>query len=80
MAVPASRTNDYWYRKKFLCPSSARKVFIQFEAVMQSVTVYVNGTQVGTHYNSGYTGFFFDISNYVVRGDTTLIALHCTYQ
>jgi hypothetical protein len=68
----------YWYRKKFLCPASALKVFIRFEGVMQGDTVYVNGNQVGTHYNSGYTGFLFDISNYVTRGDTTLVALHCT--
>ncbi|MGA2505907.1 MAG: sugar-binding domain-containing protein [Chitinispirillaceae bacterium] len=68
----------YWYRKKFLCPASAQKVFIRFEGVMQGDTVYVNGTKVGMHYNSGYTGFFFDISNYVSKGDTTLIALHCT--
>jgi beta-galactosidase len=68
----------YWYRKKFLCPANAQKVFIRFEGVMQGDTVYVNGTEVGTHYNSGYTGFFFDISNYVTRGDSTLIALHCT--
>ena len=44
---------------------------------MQSATVFVNGTQVGTHYNSGYTGFFFDISNNVTRGASTLIAVHC---
>jgi beta-galactosidase len=74
---PQTPNKDYWYRKKFLCPASAQKVFIQFGAVMQSVTVYVNGTQVGTHYNSGYTGFFFDISSNVTRGDTTCIALHC---
>jgi hypothetical protein len=67
---------DYWYRKKFICPPNARKVFIQFGAVMQSAIVFVNGTQVGSHYNSGYTGFIFDISNNVARGDTTCIALH----
>jgi beta-galactosidase len=74
---PQTPNKDYWYRKKILCPASAKKVFIQFGAVMQSVTVYVNGTQVGTHYNSGYTGFFFDISSNVTRGDTTCVALHC---
>jgi beta-galactosidase len=67
---------DYWYRKKFVCPSNARKVFIQFGAVMQSAIVFINGTQVGTHYNSGYTGFFFDISSSVTRGDTTCVAVH----
>ncbi len=75
---PSGSNHHYWYRKKFLCPAGAQKVFIRFEGVMQGDTVYVNGTQVGTHYNSGYTGFFFDISNYVTRGDTTLVAVHCT--
>jgi len=74
---PASPNKDYWYRKSFICPANAQKVFIQFGAVMQSVSVFVNGTLVGAHYNSGYTGFFFDISNSVVRGASTLIALHC---
>ena len=74
---PSAPNKDYWYRKSFLCPANAQKVFIQFEGVMQSATVFVNGTQVGTHYNSGYTGFFFDISNNVVRGASTLIAVHC---
>jgi hypothetical protein len=73
---PAAPNVDYWYRKKFVCPANARKVFLQFGAIMQSATVFVNGTQIGTHYNSGYTGFFFDISNYVARGDTTCIAVH----
>lgn len=68
---------DYWYRKTFTCPATARKVFINFGAIMQTATVYVNGTQVGTHDNSGYTGFFFDISNNVIRGGSTCIAVHC---
>ena len=74
---PKAPNKDYWYRKSFTCPANAKKVFLQFEGVMQSAVVFVNGTQVGTHYNSGYTGFFFDISNNVVRGASTLIAVHC---
>ena len=74
---PAAPNKDYWYRKSFICPANAQKVFIQFEGVMQSATVFVNGTQVGTHFNSGYTGFFFDISSNVTRGASTLIAVHC---
>jgi beta-galactosidase/beta-glucuronidase len=74
---PKTPNKDYWYRKSFTCPANAKKVFLQFEGVMQSAIVFVNGTQVGTHYNSGYTGFFFDISNNVVRGASTLIAVHC---
>jgi hypothetical protein len=74
---PAAPNKDYWYRKSFICPANAQKVFIQFEGVMQSATVFVNGTQVGTHYNTGYTGFFFDISGNVARGASTLVAVHC---
>ena len=58
-------------------PRDARKVFIHFGAIMQTASVYVNGTLVGTHGNSGYTGFFFDISNNVVKGDTTCVAIRC---
>jgi beta-galactosidase len=72
---PSAPNKNCWYRKKFICPANARKVFIRFEGVMQTATVYVNGTQVGTHVNGGYTGFFFDISNNVVKGDTTCIAV-----
>ena len=75
--TPSAPNKYYWYRKNFACPASARKVFIYFGAVMQSVTVYVNGTQVGTHFNSGYTGFFFDISSKVTRGGITCVALQC---
>ncbi len=67
---------DYWYRKKFICPTNARKVFIYFGAVMASATVFANGTQVGSNSNGGYTGFFYDISNNVTRGDSTCIAVH----
>jgi len=70
-------TGDYCYRKSFICPADARKVFIHFGAIMQTVTVYVNGSSVGSHDNSGYTGFWFDISNYVVKGASTCVALRC---
>jgi beta-galactosidase len=72
---PSAPNKNYWYRKKFICPVSARKVFIYFGGIMQTATVYVNGIQVGAHLNTGYTGFYFDISNNVVRGDTTCIAI-----
>ncbi len=66
---------NYWYRKSFTCPVNARKVFIYFGAIMQSATVYVNGSQMGQHISSGYTGFFFDISNSVIRGSKNILAV-----
>ena len=64
-----------WYRKSFTVPANAQKVFIEFEGAMQVATVYLNGNQVGIHNNSGYTPFFFDLSNQVVRGGNNVLAV-----
>jgi len=53
--------------EKVLLPGERPESFHQIRRGDAGDTVYVNGTQVGTHYNSGYTGFYFDISNYVLR-------------
>jgi hypothetical protein len=76
-AIGATAASYYWYRKKFYCPSAVRKMFIYFGAIMQTATVYVNGTSVGSHSHSGYTAFFFDISNTITRGDTNVVAIRC---
>jgi beta-galactosidase len=75
-------TNFYlgvaWYRKKFALPASLpanKKVFVEFEGAMSTAQIWVNGTQVGTHDNSGYTGFIFDISSKVSRTDSNVIAV-----
>jgi len=64
-----------WYRKHFTCPANIQKVFIHFEGVMQTCDVFVNGDSVGSHQASGYTPFFYDITNYLVRGGSNVIAL-----
>jgi len=66
---------DCWYRKTFGVPASAKKLFIEFEGAMQVATVYINGVQVGQHINSGYTPFYYDISNYVTRGASNVVAV-----
>ena len=76
-AIGATVKSDFCYRKKFYCPSTVHKMFISFGAIMQTATVYVNGTQVGSHNHSGYTAFFFDISNAIARGDTNVVAVRC---
>ncbi|MBN2036563.1 MAG: beta galactosidase jelly roll domain-containing protein [Chitinispirillaceae bacterium] len=75
-------TNFYlgvaWYRKKFALPASlpaTKKVFVEFEGAMSTAQIWVNGTPVGTHDNSGYTGFVFDISSQVSRIDSNIIAV-----
>jgi beta-galactosidase len=64
-----------WYRKTFYLPANVKKAFLEFEAAMQVATVYVNGTQVGLHDNSGYTPFTIDISNQLVRGGNNVLAV-----
>jgi hypothetical protein len=76
-AIGATVKSDFCYRKKFYCPQPVRKMFIHFGAIMQTATVYVNGTAVGSHNHSGYIAFTFDISNAIVRGDTNVVAVRC---
>jgi hypothetical protein len=64
-----------WYRKTFGVPLSTKKLFIEFEGAMQVATVYVNGTLVGTHNNSGYTAFVYDITPYITRGVNNVVAV-----
>lgn len=66
---------DCWYRKTFGVPASTKKLFIEFEGAMQVATVYINGTQVGQHINSGYTPFYYDITGYITRGVNNVVAV-----
>ncbi len=60
-----------WYRKSFILSESMKdknRIAIDFEGVYQNSDVYVNGKLVGNH-PSGYTGFTFDITDYVTFGN-----------
>jgi hypothetical protein len=52
-----------WYRKSLVPDASykGKKVFIEFEAAMQSTDVYVNGTKIHS-YLGGYNPFVVDIT------------------
>jgi len=68
--------NGYvWYRKQIDVPAdwTGKTVTLEFEGVFIESEVYVNGTSVGKHVG-GYTGFTFDITNYLTTG-TNLIAV-----
>ncbi len=58
-----------WYRKSFTLDASLKenKIFLQFEAANQIADVWVNDNFVGRHVG-GYTGFQFDITDYVQFG------------
>jgi hypothetical protein len=47
---------------------------------MQVATVYLNGSQIGVHNNSGYTAFTINISNNMVRGGNNVLAVRLNNQ
>jgi len=67
--------NRLWYRRNFKIPKNwkKQKVILNFEAVDWETTVWVNGTQVGTH-KGGYDPFSMDISSVLKkRGSDEII-------
>ncbi|OUP48818.1 sugar-binding domain-containing protein [Lachnoclostridium sp. An181] len=65
-----------WYRKNFTVPKNmeGKRVRIDFGGVYMNSTVWVNGQELGTH-PYGYTGFSFDITDYVNFGEENTIAV-----
>ena len=61
------------YRKVFTLPESFKnkKVFLHFGAVDQTCTVYLNGTELGSH-EGGYLPFSFDVSKLVEDGENVI--------
>ncbi len=65
-----------FYRKHITIPESdaGKKLFLEFEAVRNSVYLYVNGEIVG-YYEAGIAATGFDITDYVKPGKDNLIAV-----
>lgn len=63
-----------WYRKHFTLNDSTRKVYIEFDGVMQDASVYVNGQLIGTH-PYGYTSFRYDITSAVTFSSENVLAV-----
>lgn len=63
-----------WYRRTFVLPESWRgnRVLLQFGAVDQECTVWVNGGQAGGH-RGGYTPFWMDITDFLCPDENQLI-------
>lgn len=62
--------NGYgWYRKEIEVPAGwkDKNVTLEFEGSFIETEVYINGIYLGRHVG-GYTGFFFDLSEYLVAG------------
>ena len=59
-----------WYRKHFTLPASdaGRRVFIQFDGVMQNSDVWINGHLLG-HRPNGYVSFHYELTDFLQLGD-----------
>lgn len=65
-----------WYRKMLFIPQteSDKQLFIRWEGVNHSASVYINGQFIGQH-KGGYTSFTFDITPYCKFGEDNIIAV-----
>lgn len=63
-----------YYRKEFSYSKKEERVILNFEAVDQEATVYLNGVLVGEH-AGGYTPFSVDISNAIKKENELIVAV-----
>ena len=65
-----------WYRRSFAIPQSdlGRKISLEFDGVFRDCAVWVNGFYLGRE-ESGYTGFSFDLTDYLNYGASNVIAV-----
>ena len=59
-----------WYEKIFTVPAQTRykQLRLKFDAVYHDAVIYLNGAQISTHTNAGYTTFYVDVSKQVKFG------------
>jgi beta-galactosidase len=68
-----------WYRKHFSLPSEdlGRRVFVEFDGVMQNSDVWINGFHLG-HRPNGYVSFRYELAGSVLnfgRGTANVLAV-----
>ncbi len=66
-------TGVAWYRKHFTLPRNARgkRVFVEFDGVMERSGVWINGSHVG-HRPNGYSSFRYELTPFLKDGDNVL--------
>lgn len=66
-----------WYRLPFQVPASAQgqSVWVDFDGVYHNSMVWINGHYLGYWY-SGYAPFRYDVTPYVLPGQTNILAVH----
>ncbi len=64
-----------WYRKTFAIPASdlGKRITVDFDGAFRDSQVWVNGFYLGRE-SSGYSGFGYDISDYLNYGGNNVIA------
>ena len=67
-----------WYEKICTVPAQYRntQLRLKFEAIYHDAVIYVNGVQLATHTNAGYTTFYVDITNVKTRRNIFCSLLH----
>ncbi|WP_457325204.1 beta-galactosidase GalA [Roseateles sp. P5_E11] len=65
-----------WYRKTLDIPASdrGRRIALEFDGVYRDSTVWINGHYLGRE-SSGYSGFRYDITDYLNYGGSNVIAV-----
>ena len=65
-----------WYRKTFTVPAGdlGRRISIEFDGVFRDSVVWVNGFYLGRQ-PSGYTGFRYDLTDYLNYGGENVISV-----
>ncbi len=65
-----------WYRRSIFLDKTfkGRRLILEFDGVMSSAEVYINGQGVGNH-RGGYTPFSIDITSYIKLGNNNVLAV-----
>ena len=68
--------SNYWYRAQFEIPKSyaGQHIWLNFEGINYSATIWVNGAQVGTM-RGAFSRGIFDISPHVKAGSQAAVAV-----
>ena len=63
-----------WYRKTFITPRHwmEQEIHLEFEGVMQSATVWLNGHEVA-HNHNGYLPFTVELTDHIVLGEDNIL-------
>ena len=69
-------TSIGWYRKSFAVPKTddGRRISLVFDGSFRDTEVWLNGYRIGRH-EGGYTGFRFDITDYLNYGTQNVLAV-----